>query len=346
MNFIARFVDFFYENKEMTISEFRKSIIYYWILISTFMFFSYSVIFYFSEDSSFYLIKFAFGVLGLVLYVLFKQYTNYEVIALLSALIYSIYVIIAYLSPSEARVGFIWSYFVPVVFIFMLGYKKGMGLALIFMIIITFVGIIDLTNTNNQFGDIVSFSLFYTGLWGFLFFCLLVDFVFFKIQEKLSLISSTDALTKIYNRRKIDEVLQLQLDKDKFNNNLSVAILDIDNFKIINDTLGHLAGDEVLKIFANTLRNNLRNSDFVGRWGGEEFIIIFPDTSLDEAQICCQKLKEKTQKINYLNLNEIKCSIGIASSTKNITLTKIISQADEALYKAKTSGKDKIVLAK
>ncbi len=154
---------------------------------------------------------------------------------------------------------------------------------------------------------------------------------FKKINEKLQ----KDALTDVYNRHFLENHLDTIFNKyDK----KSIAILDIDFFKKINDTYGHQKGDEILKDFANKIKNTIRKSDIVIRYGGEEFLIFMPNTSKEEAMIVLLKIKNaiKNSEFNYT------FSAGIANEGKN--LSEMIKIADERLYKSKNSGRDKITI--
>jgi diguanylate cyclase (GGDEF)-like protein len=159
--------------------------------------------------------------------------------------------------------------------------------------------------------------------------------------------TQTDPLTKLANRKALEvRASNLQLEK---NSQFCVAMVDLDHFKNINDTYGHLCGDFVLEKTAELLKNSLRKSDEVYRYGGEEFVIILQNTSLDEItehlQKLCQVIKE--HKFEYQKATfYVTTSIGVAQfdHTKHHSLTQIINDADQALYQAKTDGRDRVVL--
>ena len=172
-------------------------------------------------------------------------------------------------------------------------------------------------------------------------------------QKELELLASIDPMTKLYNRRYFTSVAEhiISLAKrDKTNS--SIIILDIDKFKDINDTYGHPIGDEVIKTFATTLEKICRKSDILSRWGGEEFIILLPETNIDGAFIISEKIRIQTQSMiinlpNNVMLN-FTVSIGVSqvNNQTDINIESAILKADKALYKAKNSGRNQVCIEK
>jgi len=158
--------------------------------------------------------------------------------------------------------------------------------------------------------------------------------------------SLIDPLTKLSTRYHFSEVLQHYFEKAQSEQGeLSVVMCDIDNFKRINDTYGHLTGDAVLKEVARILRDNVRSTDVVGRFGGEEFVLLFPSTGEEEAKTVVERLRRLTRDLNKFPFN-ITLSYGIAvyPACKVNDSEELIQKADIALYHAKNTGKDKIVV--
>lgn len=159
-----------------------------------------------------------------------------------------------------------------------------------------------------------------------------------------------DELTQVHSRRYLDiyfKVLISQL-KNKEKDSI-ICIIDIDNFKQLNDTYGHVTGDEVLKSIASILKNNIRNSDFIARIGGEEFIIILHHLTKLEAKSVIEKLSKnisETKFLDYSKSKTIKCTIstGITDIKPEDDLAEAINRADKNLYKAKSSGKNRVVI--
>lgn len=154
-----------------------------------------------------------------------------------------------------------------------------------------------------------------------------------------------DTLTGLYNRQKFHDIFSKELRRDRrYKNSLGLIIFDIDHFKIINDEFGHQVGDEVLKDISNLVQNTIREHDTVVRWGGEEFIVLLPQTSLDGALNTAQKLKDIISQYNNSNVQRpITASFGLTVLKEEDTQDLIIKRADDALYKAKQTGRDKIV---
>ena len=122
-------------------------------------------------------------------------------------------------------------------------------------------------------------------------------------------------------------------------------ILDIDYFKETNDKYGHQVGDEILIQICNIISNNIRESDIFGRWGGEEFILLLPQTNLDNAYIVAENLRNKIENHSFEKVGQKTISIGI-SQFDNIEDTKqFIKRADDAMYKAKNSGRNKVLVS-
>ena len=160
--------------------------------------------------------------------------------------------------------------------------------------------------------------------------------------------ASHDQLTQLYNRHKlVEEGHRLFLKAKRHNDDLCVTMLDIDFFKKINDTYGHLTGDEVLKSVAHLLKTNVRVEDVVARYGGEEFVIVFDRCSLYNAQLKSDILRMQIARL-FPNNIKVTASLGVTSIKPNIhnNFDDILKEADEALYKAKETGRNKVIIYK
>jgi len=162
-------------------------------------------------------------------------------------------------------------------------------------------------------------------------------------KKTLEQISITDYLTEINNRRFININLETEIKKAlRYGNNLSIIMMDIDNFKSINDMYGHHVGDQVLKTISKTIKSNLREVDLVGRYGGEEFLIILPNTGLEAAYNIADRIRNKIAKIKFDNY-DIKVTIsGGVAQLKDDKGTDLLKKADALLYKAKEKGRNRI----
>ena len=162
-------------------------------------------------------------------------------------------------------------------------------------------------------------------------------------QQELLEYANTDKLTKIFNRGKIESLLISEIKRSKrFNSTFSIIFMDIDDFKQINDELGHLEGDKVLCSIAKTISKNIRESDFFGRWGGEEFIIILPQTNARQAHHLALSLKETLSKKSADLNKDVTLSFGITEYLSSDTKRDLVKRADEAMYSVKRSGKNNI----
>jgi two-component system, cell cycle response regulator len=161
----------------------------------------------------------------------------------------------------------------------------------------------------------------------------------------------TDPLTGLHNRRYLDTHLVALFDEAALRaRQLSVLVLDIDRFKAINDAYGHAAGDEVLKEFAARIRANARAIDVVSRIGGEEVVVVVPDTPLDGAQAVAERIRQRVEAepfvVQGMRRIEVTVSIGVAArQAGDMTATEVLKRADDALYRAKQGGRNKVVAA-
>lgn len=169
--------------------------------------------------------------------------------------------------------------------------------------------------------------------------------------EELKTLSLTDSLTGLFNRRYFDERLHEELHRGtRYNSFFSLAILDIDDFKLFNDTEGHLAGDGVLKAITHIARESLRSIDVICRYGGEEFAIIMPETTKDEAFLVAERTRKNIEELmaghwEKFPHKDITVSIGIASFPEDgKDAATLIRSSDKALYRAKVSGKNRTVV--
>lgn len=162
-------------------------------------------------------------------------------------------------------------------------------------------------------------------------------------NRDLKRVSALDKLTQINNRLKLDEILHDELCRSaRYGTDLSVLMLDIDNFKTVNDNFGHLVGDIVLMELARILKNNVRECDTVGRWGGEEFLIILPQTCLANSLAVAEKIRVTVEKAEFPEAKHITCSIGAASFREGDDQDKLLFRSDMALYEAKNAGRNKV----
>jgi diguanylate cyclase (GGDEF)-like protein len=173
----------------------------------------------------------------------------------------------------------------------------------------------------------------------------------FQMQhETLAKLTVTDALTQLFNRRHFEEQLSLEIKRlSRGNESLSMLLIDVDDFKMLNDRHGHAAGDEFLRQVARILRETVRATDVVARYGGEEFVVVATGTSLDGAVVLAEKLRMAVADASFI-VDETKrprrATISIGVAEYRGSQTDLFNSADSALYDAKAGGKDCVVAAR
>lgn len=166
--------------------------------------------------------------------------------------------------------------------------------------------------------------------------------------ERINHLAAHDELTGLLNRRRMTEVVQAERERCvRSHRPLVLALLDLDFFKLVNDRYGHAAGDAVLCAFAGRVLDNLRSTDVLARWGGEEFLLLLPETSLDGALVLLERVRNDVAQLCVQSANgdiRLTVSIGVAAGRTHETMEQVLEHADEALYQAKELGRDRVVL--
>lgn len=289
-------------------------------------------------------------------------------IAFISIVLYSI----NYAEDDISRI--LWAYTYPLGVIFLLGSRMGAFWSTLMLVCILLIFIYEPhTDTIFTFAMQVRFALTYIivmaiTLWfenyRYRYFVesqnkeqeLLSEHRLLKeeikrrilVEQKLETLSSTDELTGIYNRRTFWSLAEKEINRaSRYNTTLVLAILDIDNFKHINDTYGHPFGDEVLKALALACDNALRESDIFARIGGEEFAFLLINVSLEDAYLKMDLLRNELQKINVIHADvslTFTVSIGLAELSSELpSLELLYRYADEQMYEAKRMGRNRVM---
>lgn len=171
-----------------------------------------------------------------------------------------------------------------------------------------------------------------------------------QLEERnllLDRLSNTDKLTGVYNRHKLDDILEKDLDRaTRYGSSFGIILLDVDYFKNVNDTFGHQVGDMVLKQIADMLKTYTRKSDSVGRWGGEEFMVVVPEANQIGLTRLSEELRKRLEEETIIKGRPVTASFGVALYQNETTIHKLVARADEALYQAKRSGRNTIQVAK
>lgn len=165
----------------------------------------------------------------------------------------------------------------------------------------------------------------------------------FLDARKLEQLATVDKLSGLYNRMKIETYCDMEIDRaERYNEIFSMILIDIDYFKEINDAHGHNIGDRVISNISKVLQSSIRCVDYVGRWGGEEFLILLPKTTAQQAFQIAEKIRITIMEEDFSPAQNITISAGITEYIQGDTTEKIIQRADEELYKAKESGRNQI----
>jgi len=163
-------------------------------------------------------------------------------------------------------------------------------------------------------------------------------------KKRVEELSVTDHLTGLYNRTRLDEIFHYEIPQSiRYGLPLSIIMVDIDHFKEVNDTYGHLTGDHVLKELSDILRIHERKTDTLGRWGGEEFLIILPKTDLNGSRDRAERIRIMIESHVFPIVGHKTASFGIAQLQENDTMASLIERADKALYRAKLEGRNRVI---
>ncbi len=162
-----------------------------------------------------------------------------------------------------------------------------------------------------------------------------------RFEELLYRQSITDPLTNIYNRRFFMQMLEQEIERTKRNKKpFSLIMFDLDHFKKVNDRFGYAAGDMVLKSVADTVKKRIRKTDYFARWGGEEFIILLPETSLDDAVVLAEELRKQISKMELQGIEDVTASFGVTEYRDTDTTDTVLIRVDNMLYEAKSEGRN------
>ena len=162
-------------------------------------------------------------------------------------------------------------------------------------------------------------------------------------NQLLEELANTDPLTKLFNRNKIDQVLDSELLRaNRYAHSFAVIMIDVDHFKKVNDDHGHQVGDRILQEFADVISSNVREVDTVGRWGGEEFIVICSETDLSGALTLAENLRIAVASHAFSIAESKTASFGVAEYNKKENITALVNRADTCLYKAKELGRNRV----
>ena len=225
-------------------------------------------------------------------------------------------------------------------------FKKGYFVSIPLMIEKEIVGVLNINDVGQDSFDVGDLD----------FILKLSEFIAMSISnavlyEQTNKLAVTDGLTGISNRPSMEKSLRIEFERSKrYNSPLSFIILDVDHFKDVNDTYGHQKGDEILIAFASLLKKACRANDIAGRYGGEEFVMVLPQSNAQGAFKIAERVREEMMKISFTG-NEsnfaVTVSCGVAEFNKDYeSINKLIAAVDQALYEAKNGGRNRTILGK
>ncbi|MDY0121564.1 MAG: GGDEF domain-containing protein [Sulfurimonas sp.] len=297
-----------------------------------------------TQDYLVSLLDLALFIIFLLLYIDLNKKKNLQRASIIGTFIIAVFMLLFVYLNHNAGFGLIWTIFVPVFGVALFGSKQGMFISFVYYLLLFSLLFYGLHHWKEPTWDLLSFLRFVFASLVLLWVLYVTESSFEKVSAILEKMTYTDALTELYNRRKIDEIMEEKCyEYERYGTPLSIAILDIDDFKEINDTHGHDIGDKVLSELSSLLKANSRKSDIIARWGGEEFMFIMQNTQKKNAIESMEKLREVIAKHSFETIGHITCSIGVCELTPDISsANKLFSCADQALYRSKNNGKNSV----
>jgi diguanylate cyclase (GGDEF)-like protein len=164
-----------------------------------------------------------------------------------------------------------------------------------------------------------------------------------KLREHLQALANVDELTGAFNRRKLQEMLSYEIERTRRNqNNLSIIVFDIDFFKRVNDTYGHPVGDQVLCKLVTIVKQSIRKIDSLYRIGGEEFVILCPDTNNEQVLNLAERIRQSIENTSFDEVEQVTISLGVTQFKESDQQKEFINRADKALYKSKENGRNQV----
>jgi diguanylate cyclase len=290
--------------------------------------------------------------IALFLLFYFHKTNNVKRTSIYSVALYTSLLLAYILISGPSDYAFAWILVFPPVSYFLLGRNAG-RLATIASLLLVILGISILSPpwTSGELSFIALVNLLFATI------CITIlisfselsrakayDFIKLK-NEELMRLSHTDALTGISNRLKLDEVMFKELARIRRGTpQFSVIMGDLDLFKRFNDSFGHLVGDQILVEIASAIVPICRLTDTVGRWGGEEFLIVCPETTCEGAMVLAEKIRKAVESLPLHRYGSVTISLGVTASKTDDDITTLVQRADKALYLAKSAGRNQVRL--
>lgn len=245
----------------------------------------------------------------------------------------------------DTMISVVWIPAYPIIYFFLTQSRKGLYLSILSLITLISAYLLHpyLHTTTRiptvAFIQIIS-AMVFVGALSFFY-----EIVRSRQEQMLKSHADIDYLTGIYNRRGLNQALSVEINRvERYGNQLSFVLLDLDNFKLINDKHGHKLGDKLLRDFCQLTRGVLRESDIFARWGGEEFAILLPEAKLEKARLFADKLRATIAAHEFETVGRITVSMGVAEYKLPESQDALLHRADTALYRAKETGKNRVLV--
>lgn len=304
-----------------------------------------AVFHYYEDDKAMFIFETLLATGGLLNLLLLKLFGNVKLAENFILVGMLLLVIAIFINGGYENTGIYWIYTFPLLSFFIKGNREGFVWNLGLIAVVCLLVYLDYRNVvpiAYSYVEIRQSLLAYVIV---MILAYIFEDALLRSYNKVSKMAVTDQLTGLYNRHYIFRKLSEEVKRARrYRENLCVILIDIDNFKSINDRFGHDVGDAVLKKVAEILRCNVREIDTVGRLGGEEFIIICPRTNIVGGRILGEKIRAVVENLREGNIPRITVSVGVGAFSSFDTPHELIKKADVALYRAKKSGKNKVVV--
>lgn len=300
-----------------------------------------------------FLIRFLTFIVLIGLYIIMRQGSDNRKIAYLISIVELVLMFIYFnVMHSFASMDFLISVLNLVVLISVIFIIPNMFINKIFVSATVYIGFFTFQNqlVQNLDGSLYSIAMINTFL-----IILMIGIVHYRVnyfdrvkfvnEKELIILSETDPLTKIYNRAKFDsELIKWIKLKERYHNPISIILMDFDYFKEVNDHFGHLTGDKVLVDTARLVEKLIRETDIFARWGGEEFILLLPETDRTNAIKLAERIREVICTYDYdLGSSKITCSFGVTEIFDNDSIYSVFDRVDKLLYSAKEKGRNVVI---
>lgn len=288
-------------------------------------------------------------------------FRNIDLTIVLSTVIAAAFIFGVLVQGGAGGDAFVWYYTFPLFAVFVLGPKRGVlvasmlgGAAIVFFLL------------DHAFPQVAHYKFDFKLRFMFSYFVVVIfsyvadnfrELTYKKLQRSyetldhkvnertqeliakniaLEVASTTDALTGLKNRMKLDEVLHHEINMAKrYSHCFCIVLIDLDHFKKVNDTYGHIAGDEVLRAFSDMMKKSIRTTDTIGRWGGEEFLVICPSMDNEHGLLMAEKLRSVICSAEFPIVDSLTASFGVTCYRNGDNINSIVKRADDALYSAK-----------